>query len=473
MVQAKQISEGVWQFQEADMPVPVRVYATEKLFRGMEEGIFKQAVNVSKLPGIQKASLVMPDGHYGYGFPIGGVAAFDLEKGIISPGGVGYDINCGVRLLTTNLTEDEIRPKLRELVDNLFRNIPSGVGKKSHLRISESELDEVSVSGARWAVEKGFGREEDLKHIEENGSIKGADPEKVGKRAKDRGRLQLGTLGAGNHFLEIQRVDKIFDKEIAEKFGITFTDQITVMIHCGSRGFGHQVADDYIKVMLSAAQKYGISLPDKELACAPLNSKEARNYLSAMYCAVNYAFCNREVITHWVRETFSKIFGNSELKLTYDVCHNIAKFEEHKVNGEIKELCVHRKGATRAFPAGRKEIPQTYREVGQPVIIPGDMGTTSYVLIGTDKAMEETFGSTCHGAGRVMSRHGAIRRFRGTDIQKKLEAKGQVVRATHPKILAEEASEAYKNIDEVIRSVEMSGISKAVAMVVPLGVAKG
>lgn len=455
------------------MPVPVRVYATEKLFRGMEEGVFKQAMNVSKLPGIQKASLVMPDGHYGYGFPIGGVAAFDLEKGIISPGGVGYDINCGVRLLTTNLTEDEIRPKLRELVDNLFRNIPSGVGKKSHLRISESELDEVSVSGARWAVEKGFGREDDLKHIEENGSIKGADPEKVGKRAKERGRPQLGTLGAGNHFLEVQKIDKIFDKEIAEKFGITSTDQITVMIHCGSRGFGHQVADDYIKVMLSAAQKYGISLPDKELAYAPLNSKEARNYLSAMYCAVNYAFCNREVITHWVRETFSKIFKNSELKLTYDVCHNIAKFEGHKVNGENKELCVHRKGATRAFPAGRKEIPQTYRDVGQPVIIPGDMGTASYVLIGTDKAMEETFGSTCHGAGRVMSRHGAIRRFRGTDIQKKLEARGQVVRATHPKILAEEASEAYKDIAEVIRSVEMSRISKAVARVVPLGVAKG
>lgn len=382
--------------------------------------------------------------------------------------------NCGVRLLTCDLDENTLRPKLPELMDKLFRNVPSGVGSKSKLRISESELDDVSVNGARWAVEKGYATEEDLQHMEENGCIKGADPRNVGSRAKKRGRPQLGTLGAGNHFLEVQRVDKIFDKDIAEKFGIREEGQITVMIHCGSRGFGHQIASDYIGVMLGAAAKYGIKLPDKELACSPLNSREAKQYFSAMYCAVNYAFCNRQVITHWVRETFNDVFREDvELPLTYDVCHNIAKFEEHKVDGRRKKLCVHRKGATRAFPAGRKEIPEVYREVGHPVIIPGDMGTASYVLIGTERAMEETWGSACHGAGRMMSRRGALRRFRGEDIKKKLEDRGEVIRATHPKILAEEASEAYKDIDEVIRSVELSGIAKPIARVTPLGVAKG
>ncbi|OYT40192.1 MAG: RNA-splicing ligase RtcB [Candidatus Altiarchaeales archaeon ex4484_43] len=424
MVQAKQIRPGVWEFKD-----------------------FKQAVNVAQLPGIQKASLVMPDGHYGYGFPIGGVAAFDLEEGIVSPGGVGYDINCGVRLLTTNLMEKEVRPKLKNLVDKLFTNVPSGVGVKGKLRITEAELDRVALKGARWAVERGLGYDEDLEHMEES---------------------------AGNHFLEVQKVDKIYDNKIAKNFGILSENQIVVMVHTGSRGFGHQIADEYIKVMLSAAHKYGIKLPDKELACAPLDSKEARRYLSAMYCGVNYAFCNREIITYWVRESFKDVFKEDcELKLTYDVCHNIAKFEEHRIDNKKRELCVHRKGATKAFPAGRREIPRAYRGVGQPVIIPGDMGTASYVLIGTEKAMEETWGSTCHGAGRVISRHGAIRRFRGTDIQRKLERKGQVVRATHPKILAEEASEAYKDIDEVIKSVSLSNISKPIARVTPLGVAKG
>jgi tRNA-splicing ligase RtcB len=473
-MQAKQIRPGVWEFKNPEMTIPVRAYATEKLFKEMEEGVFKQAENVAQLPGIQKASLVMPDGHYGYGFPIGGVAAFDLETGVVSPGGVGYDINCGVRLLTTELMEKDVRPRLKELVDRLFTKIPSGVGSKSKLRISESELDDVALTGARWAVEQGLGVEEDLAHMEENGCIKGANPQNISKRAKERGRPQLGTLGAGNHFLEVQKVDRIYDNKIARKFGIHSKDQIVVMVHTGSRGFGHQIADDYIKVMLSAAHRYGIKLPDKELACAPLNSPEARKYLSAMYCAVNYAFCNRETITHWVRESFRDMLGkDGELRLIYDVCHNIAKFEKHKVDGEIKELCVHRKGATRAFPAGRTEIPSTYRDEGQPVIIPGDMGTASYVLVGTEKALEETWGSTCHGAGRVMSRHGAIKRFRGTDIQRKLEAKGQVVKATNPKILAEEASEAYKDIDEVIKSVSLSGISTPVARLTPLGVAKG
>ncbi|HIE34045.1 MAG TPA: RNA-splicing ligase RtcB [Candidatus Altiarchaeales archaeon] len=381
--------------------------------------------------------------------------------------------NCGVRLLTTDLTEKELRPRLRQLVDKLFRNVPSGVGSKGRLRISESELDKVAVEGARWAVDQGLGIENDLEHIEENGAIEGANPDKVSKRAKDRGRSQLGTLGAGNHFLEVQKVDKIFDKEIAENFGITDENQITVMVHCGSRGYGHQIADDYIKIMLSAARKYGIKLPDNELACAPINSSETKKYISAMYCAVNYAFCNREIITHWIRESFRNVFKDINIDLVYDVCHNIAKFEKHVLEGKERELCVHRKGATRAFAAGRGEVPKAYRDVGQPVIIPGDMGTASYILIGTERAMEETFGSTCHGSGRVMSRHKAIKSFRGTEIQRKLEMKGQIVRATHPKVLAEEASEAYKDVDEVIKSVEISEISRPIVRVIPLGVAKG
>jgi tRNA-splicing ligase RtcB (3'-phosphate/5'-hydroxy nucleic acid ligase) len=470
---AKEIRSGVWEFKEPDMNVPVRIYASKKIFSAMEEGVYKQAKNVSKLPGIQKASLVMPDGHYGYGFPIGGVAAFDMETGVVSPGGVGYDINCGVRLLTTDLTESLVRPHLKRLMDDLFNNIPSGVGEKSSLRVNDSELEAVAKTGARWAVEKGYGLKKDLLHIEENGEMRVADPSKVSRRAKDRGKPQIGTLGAGNHFLEVQRVDKIFDPVVAKRFGIIEEGQITVMVHCGSRGFGHQIADDYIKVMLGAAHKYGIKLPDAELACAPLTSREADDYLSAMGCGVNYAFCNRQVITHWVRETFDKIFKNSKLDLVYDVCHNIAKFEEHKIEGENMTVCVHRKGATRAFAAGRKEIPEVYRDIGQPVIIPGDMGRASYVLIGTHTAMEETFGSTCHGAGRTMSREGAIRQFRGIDIQKKLEARGEVIRATNPKVLAEEASEAYKDIDEVIRSVETAGIARAIARVTPIGVAKG
>ncbi|MBU4266339.1 MAG: intein-containing RctB family protein [Candidatus Altiarchaeales archaeon] len=377
--------------------------------------------------------------------------------------------NCGVRLLSTNLTEQDVRPKLKQLVDNLFSSVPSGVGSKSKVRLSESELDEVLSTGAGYAVKKGFGTEEDLDHMEENGCMEGADPSKVGHRAKQRGRPQMGTLGSGNHFLEVQKVDKIFEPEIASRFGIHEEGQITAMVHCGSRGFGHQVADDYIHVMMSAAKKYGIELPDRELACAPLTSKEAKDYLAAMKCAVNYAFCNRQFITHWVRKTFGKIFPDSDLELIYDVCHNIAKFEKH----DGKELCVHRKGATRAFAAGRKEIPHEYRDIGQPVIIPGDMGTASYILVGTEKAMEETFGSTCHGAGRTMSRSAATRKFRGEDVKRMLEEKGEVIRATNWKVLAEEVPEAYKDVDEVIRSVELSGISKAIARVVPLGVAKG
>lgn len=465
----KQIRAGVWEFKESEMNVPVRIYATEKLFKTIEEGVFKQAKNVSMLPGIKKASLVMPDGHYGYGFPIGGVAAFDLDEGVVSPGGVGYDINCGIRLLTTDLNTSEVRPKLRNLIDNLFNAVPSGVGSKSKLRISDSELDDVFTTGAKWAVENGYGTKKDLEHMEENGSIKGANPEKVGIRAKQRGRPQLGTLGSGNHFLEVQQVDKIYEPEIAEKFGIIKEGQVTVMIHCGSRGAGHQIADDYIKIMLAAARKYNIKLPDRELACAPLHSKEARDYVSAMYCAVNYAFANREIITSGVRKVFDRMF-DTEIGLMYDVCHNIAKFERHK---DVGRVCVHRKGATRAFAAGRTEIPETYRDVGQPVIVPGDMGTASYVLVGTEKAMEESFGSVCHGAGRVMSRAAAKRKFQGNEVIRGLESEGKVVRAASPKVVAEEVSDAYKDINEVIRSVELAGISKVVARVKPMGVAKG
>jgi len=472
-IQGKEIRKGVWEYTEAGMKVPVRVYASGRILSSMEEGVLRQAMNVSMLPGIQKASLVMPDGHYGYGFPIGGVAAFDAEEGVVSPGGVGYDINCGVRLIATDLTEDDIQPNLAELMDAIFESVPSGVGEKSSLRISEKDLDEVSVMGARWAIEHGFGRREDLSCMEENGCIKGADPVRVSKKAKDRGRPQIGTLGAGNHFLEVQKVDRIFDPVTAKNFGIRESGQITVMIHCGSRGFGHQIADDYIRVMLPAAHRYGIKLLDAELACAPLGSKEAEDYLSAMCCGVNYAFCNREVITHHVREALERLFPGCRTPLIYDVCHNIAKYEEHIVDGEKKTLCVHRKGATRAFSAGRKEVPEIYRDTGQPVIIPGSMGTSSYVLAGTQAAMDETFGSTCHGAGRMMSREGAIKRFRGIDIQKKMEDSGRVVRATNPRVLAEEAAEAYKDIDEVIKSVEVAGISRAIARVLPIGVAKG
>lgn len=467
---ARQVRLGVWEFKEEGMNVPGRVYATEKLFQTIEDGVFRQVENVAKLPGIVNASMAMPDAHYGYGFPIGGVAAFDLEKGVVSPGGVGYDINCGVRMMATSLHAGDIKPKLNQLMDDLFENVPSGLGSKSRFRVGVSQLDEACVEGAGWAVSEGFGVEDDLKHTEEEGCIEGADPSKISPRARDRGRPQIGTLGSGNHFLEVQQVDRIFDPDIARKFGINDVGQVTVMIHCGSRGLGYQVADDYIAVMLAAARKYGISLPDNELACAPLKTKEAEDYIKAMYCAVNYAFCNRQMIAHWVRETFKDIFKDCEVKQVYDVCHNIAKFEEHKSYGRV---CVHRKGATRAFAAGRMEIPKAYRDVGQPVIIPGDMGTASYVLVGMETAMDESFGSVCHGAGRVMSRTKATHTYRGEEVKRKLESTGKVVRADSMKVLSEEAPQAYKDIDEVIKSVEQAGLSKPIARLTPLGVAKG
>jgi tRNA-splicing ligase RtcB (3'-phosphate/5'-hydroxy nucleic acid ligase) len=466
---AKKVRAGVWEFKEPGMRVPARIIASDRLFPTIEEGVFKQIGNVAKLPGIIEPALVMPDGHYGYGFPIGGVAAFSMDEGVISPGGVGYDINCGVRLMASDLTADEVAPKLPAIADSLFEEVPSGLGSESRLKYGNKELEEVCVAGAKWAVEKGFGAKADLAHIEEDGAIAGADPAKISDKAKKRGRPQLGTLGSGNHFLEVSKVAEIFDKDVAAKFGLTSVGQVTVMVHCGSRGLGYQVADDYIAIMLEASRKYGIQLPDRELACAPLTSREAQDYVAAMYCAVNYAFANRQFITHWVRDVFGKQFPGSKLDLVYDVCHNIAKFEEH--GG--REVCVHRKGATRAFAAGRKEIPADYRDVGQPVLVPGDMGTASYVLIGTETAMKESFGSVCHGAGRTQSRSKAKHGVRGEDVKKRLEAKGEVIRAASYEVLAEEQPEAYKDVDEVVGSVAEAGLGRLVAKLVPMGVIKG
>ncbi|MCX7794951.1 MAG: RtcB family protein [bacterium] len=459
------------------MKVPGIIYADEEMMEVVcQDQSPEQVANVATLPGIVKYSLAMPDIHWGYGFPIGGVAATRIEDGVISPGGVGYDINCGTRLILTNLTVDEVKPKLSSLLDAIFANVPSGLGSEGKLKVKGKEFDEVLIKGARWAVENGYGWEEDLDRTEENGAMKGADPSVISGKARERGAPQLGTLGSGNHFIEIQRVQKIFDPEIAKIFGL-FEDQVTILIHTGSRGFGHQVCTDYISVMMNAIKKYNISLPDRQLACAPIESTEGKNYFSAMVCAANYAWANRQCITHWIRESFEVIFRKGAHKLglnvLYDVAHNIAKIETHSVDGEKIKLCVHRKGATRAFPKFHPEIPDAYKEVGQPVIIPGDMGRASYILVGTEKAMEDTFGSTCHGAGRVMSRAGAKRAVTGKEVLEELTQKGIMVRTDNIKGLAEEASEAYKDVEKVIEIVEGSGISKRVARMKPLGVIKG
>lgn len=480
MYELSEVEKGKWEIKKgvrSGMNVPVRVYGTKELVERMRrDRTFDQAINVACLSGIVGHSFVMPDGHEGYGFPIGGVAAFNFENGVVSPGGVGYDINCGVRLILTDLSERDVKPKLKELMDKLFRNVPSGVGSKGKLSLSIKELDDAVRGGAQWAIEKGYGWKEDAERQEEGGCVKGADPSKVSQKAKSRGAPQFGTLGAGNHFLEVQTVDRIMDERTAKAFGINSGKQVVVMLHCGSRGFGHQVCDDYIRVMLNASKKYGIRLPDQELCCAPLNSQEASDYFAAMYSAVNYAFCNRQVMTHWIRETFEQVFGRSAdalgMRIVYDVCHNIAKVEEHEFEGKKLKLCVHRKGATRAFPAGREEIPAMYRGVGQPVLIPGSMGSASYVLVGVEGG-KECFFSTCHGAGRVMSRHEAIRRYRGSEVKQSLEGRGIQVRATGWDVISEEAPGAYKDIDEVVSGVELAGISKIVAKLTPLGVAKG
>jgi tRNA-splicing ligase RtcB len=402
----------------------------------------------------------------------------DYEEGVISPGGVGYDINCGVRLVSTNLSEQDIRPKLGELANTIFENVPCGLGsRRKDFTVSQHDLDALAIKGVPWAIEKGLGWSEDAQHCEENGCMKNANPDKISSNAKSRGLTQIGTLGSGNHFLEIQKVDKIHDPRTAKTFGIEHEGQVTVMIHCGSRGFGHQVCSDYLRVMERAVQKYKIVIPDRELACAPGNSKEAQDYYEAMACAVNYAFVNRQTILHWVRQSFQQVFKQNPekfgLKLVYDVAHNIAKIENHKVNGDQKKVWVHRKGATRAFPPGHQEIPADYRSAGQPVLIPGSMGTSSWLLVGTEQAMQVSFGSTAHGAGRMLSRSAAKRNFYGGDIKKAMERRGIYVRAASPVVLAEEADPAYKNVDVVVDVSDKAGIATKVARFVPIAVVKG
>ncbi len=476
----QQVDKYIWELSKDfrdDMRVPAQLFGDAELFdAAFRDRTVEQLVNTATLPGIVKYAMAMPDFHQGYGFPIGGVAAMRTDTGVISPGGVGYDINCGVRLLGTHLEQDKIAPYLRDLTAALYRACPSGVGGKGRMRVSERELNELMVEGGKWALKRGLARQEDLAHTEEGGCFPGADPSKVSARAKERGRPQVGSLGAGNHFIEVDVVDEIHDPEAAEAFGL-WEGQVAVQIHCGSRGFGHQVCDDYVKGLQPVVQKYGIQLPDRELVCAPIDSPEGRDYYGAMACAVNYAFVNRQVLVMGVREAFEQVLAGKvkdfDLFQVYGVTHNIAKFEEHEVDGKRMKLCVHRKGATRAFPPGHPEVPEDYRDVGQPVLVPGSMGTASYVLVGTQKAMELTFGSTCHGAGRVMSRRKARKRIRGSELRHELEEQGIVVRAGSMEGLAEEAPAAYKDVSRVVEVVHGVGIAHKVARLRPLAVIKG
>ncbi|MEM0307561.1 MAG: RtcB family protein [Thermofilaceae archaeon] len=481
MVTLKKIEDVVWEIPQTykrGMRVPARIFADEYLLQKMQTDLtLEQAANVAILPGIYKYSIVLPDGHQGYGFPIGGVAAFDYNEGILSPGGVGYDINCGVRILRTNLRYEDVKDKLRELSDLLFRYIPSGLGSRGRVSLSKVELDRVLADGVLWAVSKGYGWSEDPEYIEERGAMEGADPSKVSDVAKERGREQLGTLGSGNHFLEIQVVDKIYDPKAAATMGIEEVGQVTVMIHTGSRGLGHQVCSDYLRVMEVAVRRYNMPLPDRELVSVPATSREAEDYFAAMKAAANFAWANRQLITHWVREVFSQVFRKSadelDLHIVYDVAHNIAKLEEHVVDGARRKVYVHRKGATRAFPPGHPLVPRKYQSIGQPVLIPGSMGTASYILVGTQKAMEITFGSAPHGAGRVLSREEAKRRYRGSEIKDRLENRGIVVRAASMAVVAEEAPDAYKDVDRVADVADRAGMAKKVVRLVPIAVVKG
>nr|HID57961.1 RtcB family protein [Desulfobacterales bacterium] len=474
----EKIDDYCWKIPKTGaMRVPGVIYASSSLLEAIKgEESLKQVMNVASLPGIVFASLAMPDIHWGYGFPIGGVAAFDLETGIISPGGVGYDINCGCRLMTTALCEDDVKNRLEELVVALFQNIPTGVGSTGRLKLSIKEEKRVLLEGAKWAVRQGYGEDSDIEHTEDSGCMTGADPDVVSEKALERGRKQLGTLGSGNHFLEVGVVDEIFDQKVADVFGLR-KDQVTVLLHSGSRGFGYQVCDDSLVAMSRQVKNLGLELPDRQLACAMIKSPEGERYYSAMICAANYAWANRQMLTHWTRETFQRVLGigprDLKMELLYDVCHNIAKKEKHVVDGKTKWVCVHRKGATRAFPAGHEAVPRVYRSVGQPILIPGDMGTASYVLVGTEIAMTKTFGSTCHGAGRVMSRSQAKKASKGRSVQRELLEKGIIVRWTGRSTLAEEIPEAYKDVSEVVEVVHEAGISKKVAKVRPIGVIKG
>lgn len=460
------------------MKVPVRIFANEDLLtRMMTDKTIQQAINVSMLQGVQKNVVVLPDGHQGYGFPVGGVAAMDAEEGIISPGSVGYDINCGVRLLRTNLAESQVRPKLKELVDGLFSAIPSGFGKKEGcIRLTQSQLDEVFVRGAEWLADNGYATKEDLEFCEEGGRMDGADPQMVSDTAHARGAPQLGSIGSGNHFLEVQVVDEIFDERAAETLGVRKGD-VTILIHCGSRGLGHQICRDYLSVCEQSYHKYGISLPDRQLACVPHTSEEGTAYKKAMHCAMNFSWGNRQAITHWVRKSFGEVFGQSEtdlgIELVYDIAHNSAKVEEHHIDGKRRKVVVHRKGATRAFPAGRIEIPERYRGIGQPTFIPGSMGSASWILLGKPNSMEMTFGSTVHGAGRLMSRTAAHKNYNYKQVVEQLERQGIVLRSMTRYDVVEEAPQVYKDVDTVAQISHDLGIATKVARLVPIGVMKG
>ena len=480
-IKLEKIDDWRWEIPQsarAGMLVPGLIFADKEILSQVsKDNALKQVVDVAFLPGIVGYSLAMPDIHWGYGFPIGGVAATDPDQGgVISPGGVGYDINCGVRLVRTDVAQEEARREIDTLLPALFRAIPSGVGSKSKLHLKGKDATALLEEGSRWAVRHGYGRPDDLRSTEEEGCLAGADPGQISARALERGSDQLGTLGSGNHFLEVQYVDEIYDEVTARTFGLE-KGRVTVMIHCGSRGLGHQVCDDYLKVMGRAVRKYGIALPDRQLACAPVESEEGKQYFTAMAGAANYAWANRQIIMHWVREVFQQVFRRGEgalkMDLVYDVAHNIAKFEEHRVAAAVRRVCVHRKGATRAFPPGHLKLPEKYRETGQPVIIPGDMGTCSYVLVGTEGAMKETWGSTCHGAGRVMSRHAALQATRGRDLIRDLKNRGIAVMAKSLRTLGEEASLAYKDVSAVVEVVHRAGISRKVAKLKPIGVIKG
>jgi len=459
------------------MRVPGVLFSDAALLSGVEgDPALVQLANVATLPGIERNSLAMPDIHFGYGFPVGGVAAFDIADGVVSPGGIGYDINCGVRLIRTTLTTEEVRPRLADLIERLYREVPSGVGSHGGYPLSSGDLEEVLAKGAAWAVGKGYGRPEDLPVQEEEGHLAGARPQEVSETARKRGLRQLGTLGSGNHFLEVQTVDEVFEPEFAHALGLV-PGRVTVMLHTGSRGLGHQVATDFIQTMDRRLREEKVELVDRQLSCAPVASDPGQRYLGAMAAAANFAWANRQAITHSVRKAFASVFGRSDesldLSVVYDIAHNMAKVEEHATDRGPRKLLVHRKGATRSFPAGRDEVPAPYRRFGQPVLIPGDMGTASYVLMGLPTAMERSFGSSCHGAGRRMSRHAAVRAFRYEEVTRKLASQGIIVRSASREGVTEEAPGAYKNVEEVVRVAEGAGLTRRVARLVPLGVVKG
>jgi tRNA-splicing ligase RtcB len=476
----KKVEKYVYEIPKSfrpDMQVPARLYADEELLEAaLGDRSVEQLVNTATLPGVVKYTLAMPDIHQGYGPPIGGVIPSKTSTGVISPGAVGYDINCGVRLLRSNILAEEVKPIMGDIVNALFRGVPSGVGRGGDIRLSRQDMDAVLEKGSAWAVSQAYGTKDDLEHTEERGAMARADSRKVSNKAKKRGQDQLGTLGSGNHFVEVGEVEEVYDQEAANAFGL-FEGQMVVWVHSGSRGLGHQVCSDYVRDLQKAVTKYGIQLPDRELVCAPFDSPEGRDYFAAMACAANYAWANRQCLAHRARQVLDDVLAglvkDRELTLVYDVAHNIAKVEEYPIDGKSTKLIIHRKGATRAFGPGMEVLPADYQEVGQPVLIPGDMGTASYVLVGTTEAMDKTFGTSCHGAGRVMSRRAAKKKIRGKELQQELAEKGIVVRGGSMAGLAEEAPAAYKDVDRVVNVVHSTGIARKVARVIPLGVIKG